>query len=669
MKLEFLEVDNIRTYAHARVDFTQGVTLFEGDVGSGKSTLLYAIEFALFGLGDLKAGHLLRHGATEGSVKLAFEADGRKIVVYRQLERKKDAARQCPGWIEEDGVRTDYSPEELKTRVLSILQFRENPAVRATSWIFRYAVFTPQEQMKEILTLKPEERLQTLRKAFGVEEYKTAQENAGLVQQRLREKSREIKGQLSNVAELQAQKTHVAKQIEDLEKEKPVLQERTQTAQHNVQTAEKDVETRRSEAMALERESAQVPLLQKRVDELQGQLQRLQADGQTLDNKTIQWTRELDTLQQQNPTPMADPQKEWEAAQEALRGLQQVLGACEHAAREHALLRSGTCPTCGQKISDGLNGKMQEAESNLKQAQTAVQNGRQKELNLRSQLTAFNAQKLALQKIQQLTQMRQQAQAQRQDCKSREAEIEQQLQQTRDDFEQKKHHLEAAAGAKTRLQHAENQLRQAQTALQGAVSAEAANQARQQQLGQNLADLHAALERKKDLEARLKEMDAKNDWLSDPFIPALSLIEEHVLRRINDEFNRLFSRWFVQLLETQDLAAEVDGSFTPQIRQQGFEQDFAALSGGEKSALALAYRLALNTLVRQTTPSLKDNLLILDEPTDGFSKEQLGRMRQVLQEAGAQQILLVSHERELEALCDHVFLVEKHHGESVVKEL
>ncbi len=669
MKLEFLELNSIRTYGQARVDFTHGVTLFEGDVGSGKSTLLYAIEFALFGLGDLKAGHLLRHGASEGSVKLGFEVDGRRIVIYRQLERKKDTARQAPGWIEEDGVRTDYSPEELKTRVLALLQFRENPAVRATSWIFRYAVFTPQEQMKEILTLKAEERLQTLRKAFGVEEYKTAQEHAGIVQQRLREKSREIKGQLSNVAELENQKVQLEKQVAELENQKPAVQQRSYACQVQVQSAEKDVADRRAVAMELEREAAIVPLLQKRVEELQRQLQRQQSDGKNLDAKAAQWTVELKGLQAQNPATLNDPQQDWNAAQDALRILQQELGAAEHAAREHAALRSGTCPTCGQRISESLNGKIQEAETALKQAQTAVAESRQKEMALRGQLAAYNQQKLVLQKIQQLTDVIQQAQAQRQDVMAREAETQQSLETARNEFENKKHHLQAASDAKMRLQQAENQLKAAQSNLQAAMSAQAASDARESHLLQNIRQLADSLESKKKLDVQLKDLETKNAWLSDPFMPALSVIEEHVLRRINDEFNRLFSRWFVQLLESQDLAAEVDASFTPQIRQQGFEQDFTALSGGEKSALALAYRLALNTLVRQTTPSLKHNLLILDEPTDGFSKEQLGRMRQVLQEAGAQQVLLVSHERELEALCDQVFQVEKHHGESRIKAI
>ncbi|MDP2717698.1 MAG: SMC family ATPase, partial [Candidatus Micrarchaeota archaeon] len=203
MRLEFLELNNIRTYGHAAVNFQNGVTLFEGDVGCGKSTLLYAIEFALFGLSDLKAGHLLAHGADSGSVKLKLDVAGKSVTVFRELARKKDAARQSPGWIEENGVRTDFSPEELKAKMLSILGFRENPSSRAASWIFRYAVFTPQEQMKEILNLRPEERLQTLRKAFGVEEYKTARENAGVVQQRLRENAREMRGQILDVPNLQ----------------------------------------------------------------------------------------------------------------------------------------------------------------------------------------------------------------------------------------------------------------------------------------------------------------------------------------------------------------------------------------------------------------------------------------------------------------------------------
>ncbi len=669
MKLESLEVENIRTYAHARVDFSTGVTLFEGDVGCGKSSLLYAIEFALFGLGDLKAGHLLRHGCERGHVELAFEVGGKKVAVFRQLERKKDAARQAPGWIEKDGMRTEYSPEELKTCILGILGFRENPAVRATSWIFRYAVFTPQEQMKEILFLRAEERLQTLRKAFGVEEYKIAQEHANIVQQRLRERAREVKGQISDVPELQTKKTLLETQIQTIATQKQTLATQVGVAQGQVATSETGLQAARAVSLALEREAAQVPLLQKRMDELDRQRVRLESEAKTQDAKNAQWATEEKNLQMQIKTNLPDPQGTWDTAEAQVRQLQQQLGAAEHAAREHQHLRSGSCPTCGQKIPDGLNGKIQAAETALKDVQTKFQAARQEEAALRLHVRAFNDQKIVLQKIQQAQALLTQGKTQRADSATKIIETAQQLQSATVAWQEKKHHLEKVQEACIHLQKAENQLREKQLRLQNAFKAQVAADTQEKHLRQNLDEVRSALERKAQLALKLKTLEEKTAWLADPFIPALSTIEEHVLQRINDEFNRLFSRWFVQLLETQDLQAEVDASFTPQIRQQGFEQDFAALSGGEKSALALAYRLALNTLVRQTTPSLKDNLLILDEPTDGFSKEQLSRMRQVLQEAGAQQILLVSHEKELEAFCDQVFLVEKHHGESRIKQL
>ncbi|MBI5226642.1 AAA family ATPase [Candidatus Micrarchaeota archaeon] len=670
MKLQSLDIENIRTYGAASVTFSSGVTLFEGDVGCGKSSLLYAIEFALFGLGDLKASHLLRHGAENGSVKLSFEVTGKHVTVFRKLERKKDTARQAPGWIEEDGVRTEYSPEELKTKILSILGFRENPSAKATSWIFRYAVFTPQEQMKEILLLRPEERLQTLRKAFGVEEYKTAQEHANVVQQHLREKGREIKGQVADVPELQAKKAVLESQLQTLDLQKQTIFTQVAAAQDQVVASDTSVQAARAVSLALEREAAEVPLLQKRVEELDRQHARLEFDSKTLDAKNAQWDQDEKTLQQQVKTGITnDPQGQWETAESNVRQLQQQLGAAEHTAREHQHLRSGSCPTCGQKIPDGLNGKIQAAESAFKEAQTKFQTARDSEAALRAQVRQFNDQKMLQQKIQQVQALRAQSEVQRTDMTAKMVETAQQLESAKNAWQEKKHHLEKVQDARVQLQKAEMQLREKQTALQTALKTQAATEAQEKHVRQNLADIEASLERKAQLALKLKNLEEKTAWIADPFLPALTTIEEHVLRRINDEFNRLFSRWFSQLLETQDLEAEVDASFTPQIHQQGFEQDFAALSGGEKSALALAYRLALNTIVRQTTPSLKDNLLILDEPTDGFSKEQLGRMRSVLQEAGAQQVLLVSHERELEAFCDQVFLVEKHYGESAVKEL
>jgi exonuclease SbcC len=63
---------------------------------------------------------------------------------------------------------------------------------------------------------------------------------------------------------------------------------------------------------------------------------------------------------------------------------------------------------------------------------------------------------------------------------------------------------------------------------------------------------------------------------------------------------------------------------------------------------------------------MKSNLLILDEPTDGFSKHQLGKVRDILDELQSPQIIFVSHDKEVESFADQIFRVTKTQGESKV---
>ncbi len=181
MRLVRLALSNVRSYGPdpTVVEFDDGITLFWGEIGSGKSTLLAALEFGLFGLGDIKNTHLLRHRAARGEVAVTFAAGGTEYTVHRALVRgaRKGDVRQVEGWIEADGERTDYSTTELKARVLDLLGFNERPDPKAASRIYRYAVYTPQEEMKQVLLLGREERLDILRRAFGLEQYRHARRN------------------------------------------------------------------------------------------------------------------------------------------------------------------------------------------------------------------------------------------------------------------------------------------------------------------------------------------------------------------------------------------------------------------------------------------------------------------------------------------------------------
>ena len=111
--------------------------------------------------------------------------------------------------------------------------------------------------------------------------------------------------------------------------------------------------------------------------------------------------------------------------------------------------------------------------------------------------------------------------------------------------------------------------------------------------------------------------------------------------------------------------SRIDDRFGPILEQGGYDQPSGQLSGGEKTSVALAYRLALNGTIREKMNVLDSNLLILDEPTDGFSREQMGKVHTVLGSLDAEQIIMVSHEAQLEGYVEHVFRVSKSGGRHV----
>ena len=203
MIFKTLVMENIRSYQKNKIEFPLGTSLFEGDIGSGKSTILMAIEFALFGLGNQKGDSLLRKGSKKGSVLLEFSVDDNHYQIKRSLIKNENnnSIRQDKGLLGFNGKRIHLSTSEIKEKVLDILNFKEPLNPRAQSIIFRYAVYTPQEEMKFILSQKPDMRLQTLRKAFGIEDYKTATENAALISRLIKDKISYLSGQTSDLDE------------------------------------------------------------------------------------------------------------------------------------------------------------------------------------------------------------------------------------------------------------------------------------------------------------------------------------------------------------------------------------------------------------------------------------------------------------------------------------
>ena len=187
-----------------------------------------------------------------------------------------------------------------------------------------------------------------------------------------------------------------------------------------------------------------------------------------------------------------------------------------------------------------------------------------------------------------------------------------------------------------------------------------------------LESLKEEVERKKMLKELKEYMGTIKDWVSDQLPVLLKDIERTILATTASQFDQYFKEWFGDLVEEENISIEINPeNFQPIVMMNGYESPFGDLSGGEKSALSLAYRLALNKIINTKHSEIKSKgLLILDEPTDGFSEQQVNKMQTVFDKLDTPQIIIISHERTLDSFVTDIFNFKKvNHKTSVKKEI
>lgn len=225
MFLRQLTLCNIRSYVQETVTFPEGSTLLAGDIGSGKSTLLLAIEFALFGASrpDLPAEALLRKGTSQGHVELTFTIEQQQITIRRVLKREKDTIKQAAGHIIVNNLKKELLAVELKAEMLRLLGYPDDYLTKNKNYIFRYTIYTPQEEMKFILQEEPELRLDTLRRIFNVDKYKIVRENMHNYLKQFRVTIASTEKKIEPMAGYKNSKETILEQKKELQQELQVL--------------------------------------------------------------------------------------------------------------------------------------------------------------------------------------------------------------------------------------------------------------------------------------------------------------------------------------------------------------------------------------------------------------------------------------------------------------
>ena len=767
------------------------------------------IEFALFGLGSYAAESLLAKKATTASVTLKFSVNDTAYEVHRDLKKNTDGTIgqvSRTSYLRTDSATEMLSPTDLKPRILGILGFNEPVSTKAGSRIFRYAVFTPQEEMKTILE-NSKTRLETIRKAFRIEDYSTAYNNASLLAtaishnldifaahfdklddmksdmkskqdkisqiepalQNLRAKRKDaeleesskqdtlqdLRARLNKKTVLQGELGQVERDIDGEKKLIATHEQRISRNRDELESAKALLDEMKSLSCPTDKDPAQISKEIKKFagfrDEISGLDSQIRSAGdrikkleQKLDadilanpslldetmsakrsmlNKCIE---DLDDMTQKHGTfnnlrvELETRQKTLEKGIGDLMGLGSKCQYCGHTLTpEHIEKqkseRTGMLDDIASQLAnalhdlDGAAASRSDLESRLSDMQDQLRRleemkpvlsdyqsetsrkeydvSRLEELRLQNTISAEpsfpNSHDDPISYLSALRDARMQydeSKKREQDLLGRHDTIQNTIQQDSaamdasrvriGELEKSRSELisrvQTMQGVEGEIKASESALKEVQDRIRAMDNEISRNEADLDTFKTNIVDAEKQIAEAEDWRDKHALFSKYRDWLRNFFLPTVLEIEKQVLISIRSTFDATYRDWYRILVEDPTKDSYIDEDFTPKVSQDGYEQSVEHLSGGEKTSVSLAYRITLNSLIRKETDSLKSNLLILDEPTDGFSKAQLQKVKTLFDQLKSQQIILVSHEKDLESYVDNVFHVSKSNGQSMI---
>ena len=675
-----IKLKNIRSYKEEEVVIPEGAVLFAGDIGSGKTTILLAIEYALFGLQPGQRGSaLLSKGEDFGEITLELESNDNNIIIERGLKRTNKSINQDFAAVTINGSRFESSVTEVKTKILELLNYPQE-FIRKNNLLYRYTIYTPQEEMKQIILEDAESRLDVLRHVFGIDKYKRIKDNTQRVTAQLREESRNLQFEVSSIdskkSELDANEKFISiLKNKLLEKEKSInsyliiRQEKEKEIESIANLAikkeyiKKEIE---KSSIVISNKQEQLNTISKELNYIESILSKTNLefnDNQIseISKKIITKTKTIEIL---NKTYIEIFSKSHSLDNEKN----------QEKSKKERVFNIKFCLTCLQEVPDSHKYNiLNDVESRIKKIENekiildediqriSSELSKEKESlrNLESEKAFLEIQKIKLEESKKYLAKKEELLRNKKSLESDLRMMEDQVSKLREDsFEYSKF---------------ENILRIKKDELRNSMNLEKNAEIEQAEIKKELElsirdanRLILEIAKSELIRQKLIEIQDKEIWLSNNFTDLVNFTEKMILTTLRKEFTKIFNKWF-SMLTTDSFEVYLDENFSPIILHSDFELDYEFLSGGERTAVALAYRLALNQLINSVLSKIKtQDVVILDEPTDGFSEQQLDKVRDILQELHVKQLIIVSHEPKIEGFVDNVIRFGKENGISKV---
>jgi exonuclease SbcC len=691
LKLESMQLENIRSHVKTAVHFGDGFNCLVGGLGQGKSTVLYAFDFVLFGdpLGR-SYDYLLREGAEEGKVTAVFVQDGRNYKLQRALYRRGDGISQDIDQLKlyrdgrlVAGTKNEAVAEELK----ALTGLDKN--------LFREIVWVRQEHLKELLDITPRQRQKKLDQLFGLSNYEVAWSNLHQFERdydtektvlerdadvirvdklesdytKAVEEFSSLTSQLHDAREKLAQAESVLKEatanlegLEELRKTTEALQRREIQIQTNIINID-----RRGRELAGQAETSK-----RRLNELKEQLEKMETKEKS-HRATLQETGlEADKTVEELRAYLADLEEQLRAIGGEQEATKREMKASQN--RISSLITESKCPTCLQDLTGDYKKSLLEslqkekAEREKKLAELENNHTKLKGLHSTVNLAFSNLQQLIPRiedinlQIAEKTEALSKLAAEVEAAQKQKKELQKQLDEIREEIA--KFDVTELESARKLQKNAFTDHLNAMHEMEGLEQRKADLGLRVDELKERLDNAQKKIERKEKIERLLEILErirgayrSIQPKLRSEFVKYLQLTVQQVLDSLVGDVG-------------PTLNLRIDETYSPFVcSEEGYEREVTNLSGGERTLLAFAYRIGLGQLIMHSRTGHGLYMLLLDEPTESLGREDgsVDRLAEAVRRLKAiEQIIAVTHNEAFAEKAEHVIRIEKEAGESQV---
>jgi len=682
MILKNLQLRGIRSWEEGEIAFEEGFTAIVGPKGAGKSSIITAVEFALFGDEAFRDyDGLMREDARSSEAVLQVEDQGKGLVITRGLVRTGDRISQDPERLRlgvDGAVQTVSKAGDLNRDVKAFL--------RVDDKLLEHTCLARQEELKQLLNMDARSRKEVVDSLLGFDSFEAAWKGLGEIirdregyLRRLREEAAKYDLEL-----LSKSYEENLGQIEDLKRRNRKVRERHEFEREKLEfvglelkafdrdarwyyEAKKEIEEKRRR---LAEGVARAEGFKGKISSLKQSLEDMEEEEKQLEGQIGGLWADLAKIGYDEERTMPSLKKSLETLNKTILEASNAISVDEkmtedEQSKESALSDREACPYCGQPLAS------HEAKRFRQERQKHVANLRER----------IKKNSIILDSSRQLLKMYRDSGEALDRFLYRIERLQSQIQSTRLQISDAQRELDAAQSVNNVL---ENQIKMKEVslptydeALHSKKREEWMNQSTKvnnlqieiQQTQTSLQNLETSLT---DLSNKIQEGRRTHEKTGEyrrmiedlkhirggcrAVLPTLRTLYlksiERNIQKTYDDFN-----------PASPFTILVDEDYTPTISVGNYARSYRDLSGGERTEIALAYRIGLGNAIYEARTGTPMDLLILDEPTESLGNEEedraIERLATMLSNLKIRQIIVITHDQIFAQFADNTIQVRK----------